>query len=97
MRKHLVIIEHITGHAPSTCPWRAFSDPLVREVMEHEWASEAGNLGAVLGTDPPHQLVSALGVFERALKATQADERRIKNDEAEAKRRVASAARKSRG
>jgi hypothetical protein len=89
-----VIIEHITGHAPSTCPWRAFSDPLVREVMGCEWASGDGNLSAVIGTDPPFQLAAALGIFERSMKATQADERKIKADEAEAKRRVKEAARK---
>lgn len=97
MRHHLTLVEHVTGHAPTTCPWRAFDDPLVREVMAVEWASEHGNLAAVIGSDPPFILTQALGIFERAMRATQADERRLKQEAADAKRRALDAARKSRG
>lgn len=71
------MIEKIVGYEPPTCPWRAYYDPLVREVMEIWWAAEEGNLGAILGPDPVGVLVDALGVFKRAIEATIAEDRKI--------------------
>lgn len=89
-------IERITGHKPSTCPWRAFYDPLVREVLEVFWSIEGGNLGGVIGEDPPGILVDAIGVFKRALDATQAEDDRLRREERETKRAAEAAARASR-
>lgn len=94
LRAHLTSIERVTGHRPSTCPWRAFYHPLVREVLEVHWAVEQGNLAAVIGTDPPYLLVEALGIFRRALLATQAEERKLKRQETEAARSAEREARK---
>jgi hypothetical protein len=93
LRAQVAGIEHITGHRPPTCPWRAFTTPLVHEVMSVAWAIEDGNLGSAIGVDPPAKLVSALGVFERARKATKVDEDRHLKEEREAKARVKKAMR----
>jgi len=77
VRGHLAIIERVTGHRPPTCPWRAFYHPLVREVMAGAWASERGNINAVLGDDAPWILVQAVGAWERAVSATQSEDREI--------------------
>lgn len=78
-------IERITGHRPVSCPWRAYYDPLVREVMSVSWAAEAGNLAAALGEDPPAVLVDALGVYRSALAATLAEDRRLAEEERKAR------------
>jgi len=95
LRGYLTTIETVTGQAPSTCPWRAFYEPVVREVIGVAWAIEDGNLPAVIGTDPPYALTQALGVYHRALKATQADEMRLQRAEREAEHRAREAARKA--
>lgn len=94
MRGYLTTIERVTGHAPTTCPWRAFYDPLVREVLDISWADD-GNLAAVIGMDPPYQLVQALGVYKRAVTMTRAEEERIQRDERKAKADAERAARKA--
>lgn len=81
------------------CPWRAFSMPIVREVLDVSWACADGGgaLPAIIGTNPAHKLAAGIGVYRRALNATNADEAHIKRTEAEAKQRVKDAMRKSRG
>lgn len=64
-----------------TCPWRAFYDPLVKEVISVYWAKEGGNLGAVIGQDAPGILVDAIGVFVRALEMTKGEDRKIAEEE----------------
>ena len=98
LRGHIKAIEHVTGHAPPTCPWRSFSEPIVAEVLSIAWAVPEGNLEAVTGPDSDHKLMQALGVYQRAKAATRADEDRLIRDEAEAKRRAkAEAAKANRG
>lgn len=97
MRGHLTTIEKVTGHAPSTCPWRSFYEPIVREVVSVAWAIETGNLPAVIGTDPPYILTQALGVYERAHKATRADEDRLQHEERRAEHAARTAARRASG
>lgn len=95
MRGYQTTIERVTGHRPPTCPWRAFSLPIVREVLAVEWSSDKGNLTATIGTDGPAQLVAAIGLFERSVASTLADERKIRDIEREATRRAKDAARKA--
>lgn len=85
-RAHVHVMQVIVGYEPPTCPWRAYYDPLVREVMEIWWAEESGNMAAVLGQDPVGVLVDALGVFKRAIEATIAEDRKIQ--EADVKRKL---------
>lgn len=96
IRSHLVTIERVAGHRPPTCPWRAMSEPAVLEVLSVAWAVDGGNLAAVLGADPDAHLVQALGIYRRALTRTANDERRIQHEEAEAKRKAAQHAARSR-
>jgi hypothetical protein len=86
------VIQQITGIAATTCPWRAYYDPLVRDVVAVWWSTDKGNLGAVLGDDPPAVLVDALGVFGRSLSATQAEDARLASE----KRKADSEARQAR-
>ena len=95
MRGHLSTIETVTGHAPGTCPWRSFSVPIVREVLAVAWALRSSNLSSAIGTDPPHKLAQAIGVYDRAYQSTKADEERLQSDERAAKRRVEAAMRKA--
>jgi hypothetical protein len=86
VKRHLEVMQRITGHAPPTCPWRVQYSPLVREVlaaMEHE---ENGNLAVGIGSDPPAILVDAIGEYKRALQAVRNDDAKIAIDAAKARR-----------
>lgn len=83
----LVAVERVTGIQPPTCPWRAFYEPVVRDVLGVSWATgDAHALGPVVGPDPDHKLMVALGVYTRAKVATTADEQRIRDEERERER-----------
>lgn len=71
------MIERVVGYRPPTCPWRAYYDPLVREVMSVSWAIENGNLPAIVTEDTPAVLVDAIGIYRMALLATIAEDRRL--------------------
>lgn len=62
-----------TGHEPSTCPWRAFASPAVREVMRDHAYYEQGQVREAWGADPPAWRVLALDVFRRAIDSARAD------------------------
>jgi len=95
LRGHIKTIEHVTGHAPPTCPWRSFSEPIVAEVLSVSWAVPDGNLEAVVGPDSDHKLMQAMGVYQRAKAATRAEEDRMIREEGEAKRRARAEAAKA--
>lgn len=97
IRGTLRVIEKITGHRPPTCPWRAYYEPIVREVMDVAWSVDDGNLAATLGPDPDAVLRDAIGVYRRALSLTKAEEERLAREDAERKRRHNAAARGGRG
>ncbi len=97
MRGYLTTIEKVTGHAPATCPWRAFYEPIVREVVAVAWAVPDGNLEAAIGTDAPYVLVQAIGVYQRAKEATIADETRLRDEERKSEHRARDAMRKAAG
>lgn len=94
IRATLGIVERVAGHRPPTCPWRAFYEPIVREVLSVSWAV-GGDLGGALGADPDAKLVEALGVYTRAKRATEADEQRIAAEKLERERKHAEALRKA--
>lgn len=60
------------------CPWRALYSPQVREVMNLSWSVEEGNLGAVLGQDPPGWLAEGVGVYQRALRRTRNEDEKLR-------------------
>lgn len=93
IRAVLTTVERIAGHRPPTCPWRAMSDPLVRDVLAVSWSVEDGNLGATLGPDPDAQLIQALGVYTRAKRATVNEDERLEAEERKRKALAMNAAR----
>jgi hypothetical protein len=91
VRRHLDVIAHVTGSKPPTCPWRAFTDPLVAEVMDLAPWVDPPNLAAVVGEHTPAILVDALAAYRRALVATQAEDMRLRREEQERKAKAAAA------
>lgn len=85
-------IERVAHIAPSTCPWRAYSEPIVREVMAVAWAIDPPNLSTALGPDPDHKLVQAIGIYRRAKLATEADETKLRAEERDQDRKARAAA-----
>lgn len=80
-------IESITGVRPAGCPWRAFYDPLVGEVMQIATLAERGIAMAALGNDPPAILIDALALYERCRSQTSAHWLDQKRKEREQKKR----------
>ena len=81
------MIEGVAHSRPPTCPWRAFREPLVHEVLELSAAFDPPNLGAVLGQDPPALLVDAVLHYQSALKATWADDSRLRREKEAARKK----------
>lgn len=69
----LAAIRTVCGGEPPECPWRAWSDPEVAQVIDAWSAWDKGQLAAVVGDDPPHWLVEGVLAFGRALDAARAD------------------------
>jgi hypothetical protein len=95
VRRHLDVIQRVTGIKPHTCPWRAYSDPLVTEVMEYVWACDPPNLAAVLPTDAPGILVDGIRAYRMALLATLGEDAKLRRERSE-QERAARAAQNSR-
>lgn len=64
-------MERVTGTKPLTCPWRAFNDPVVREVVFASDAYDKGNLATHWGDDPPAEWLDAMRVYTQAKVATR--------------------------
>lgn len=75
-------VEGWTGERPITCPWRAFYDPLVRDVLQVYPFYSSGQLAVILGPDPPLRIVEAVAYYSDKLERI-----RIKQLEEEAKKR----------
>lgn len=89
IRRHLDVIQRVTGHDPRTCPWRAYSDPLVAEVMQYVWACDPPNLSAAIGADPPAILVDGIAHYRMALLATQGEDMKLRRERMERERKEA--------
>lgn len=87
VRRFLDVIGRVTACRPPTCPWRAFDDPLVREVMRLVPFFESGNLIAALDPDPPGILLEAFGAYRSALESTRAEDRKLAAQAAEARKK----------
>lgn len=95
LRAVLSTVAKLTGYEPPTCPWRAMSEPIVREVLTVSWSVEAGNLGAILGPDPDSKLTDAIGVYRRSVEVTRAEEMRLEREDRERRAKHTAAARKA--
>lgn len=60
------------GQRPVTCPYWAFLDRTVREVLDAYGWFESGQVGLFAGDDPPNILVEAIGIYHRALNRIRA-------------------------
>lgn len=81
------MLRNVTGNEPATCPWRAFADPVCADVINASKWFESGQVGVVLGADPPAHLVHGIEVYQSAASAARADamDRRRKQRKATAK------------
>ncbi len=68
------------------CPWMAFHDPLVRDVLAAWPFFENGTLALYL-PDPPHRVMEGLRVFSRARDACAAEKARLDAEAAKRGRR----------
>ena len=75
-------VEGWTGERPITCPWRAFYDPLVKDVLRLYPFYTSGQLAIVLGPDPPLYIVEAVAYYHDKIERI-----RIKQMEEEIKKR----------
>ena len=75
-------IEKWTGERPNTCAWRAFYDPLVKDVLKIYQFYTSGQLAIILGADPPLYLLEAVAYYHDKVERI-----RIKQMEEEIKKR----------
>lgn len=82
-RKHWrAAVEQSCGEEPTTCPWRAYEDPMIAEVLRAYRWFESGQLGLLLGSDPPNVLVEAIGIYHGALATVRAHDTRTQQKNA---------------
>lgn len=97
MSRCLDVIERVCGARPEGCPWRAFADPVVQDVLALSPALGGGDepsfLDAVMEPDPPALLVDSLLFYRHSLNAVWAEDKRIAREKAD-RERAARAARK---
>jgi|GEM_PF-4169646 len=61
------IVEKLTGTRAETCPWFAFHDPLVADVLNVYPFFESGQLAFAAGRNPPALLVEAVREYHAAM------------------------------
>lgn len=65
---------NVTKEAPCpTCPWKAYSDPIVLDVLNAAKWFESGQVQLRLGHDPPHYLLEGIDAYEGACGRAKAD------------------------
>lgn len=92
------MISSVAGAEPQTCPWQAFSDPLVVEVLELHRAVGGGTDGGAvpsraLAMDPPHVVWEGLNHYVYAAGLIRSHDWQKREDE----RRAEEAKRKRKG
>ena len=83
------MIRHITGDRPTTCPWMAFADPVVVDVLD-AYRACANGMGVtpalLLPSDPPHHVWMGLQHYCHVMAKAKEDVQRIEKQRAEAPR-----------
>lgn len=69
-------VEQWTGHRPASCPWRAFSHPLVRQVID-AWPYFERNSLSIWAPEPSHRLVLGLRLFAAARDRIASEQHRL--------------------
>ena len=93
-------VEAITGQRYDGCPWRAYEDPFVGEVLRAYRHWKERSLHLVWGDDPPVALIRGLEVYDSALNSVQAHdirEERKRRERENRERELSRQAAKSRG
>jgi hypothetical protein len=71
VRGELDALEHVMGERADACPWWAFHDPNVIQVLQaHDWFP---NCSEWWGPDPEWWIVAGVRHFHRALDRARAD------------------------
>lgn len=70
----LTSLERITGTRQTACPWRAYEDPFVAEVLRAHRHWKERQLHLVWGHDPPAALMRGIEVYDSALNAIRAND-----------------------
>lgn len=84
----------LTKEAPcETCPWRAWSNPIVLDVLNAAKWFESGQVQLRLGKDPPHYLLEGIDVYESACARVRADKWERERQKSEQERKANSAKR----
>ena len=78
-------VGRITGVAPTSCPWRAYGDPVVQAALVLSRRVEAG---VVMLDDQLAVVVEAMDAIDSARGATEAVDRRAEREKREAQRRA---------
>lgn len=79
-------IEAATGNREVACPWRAFRDPFVSEVLSAYRHWKQRQLALVWGPDPPAALMQGLEVYDAALNGVQLHDARKERERRERER-----------
>ena len=79
--------EEATGERPSGCPWRAFSDPYVAEVLRAYRWWKAGQLESRYPGGVPAPIASGVEVYDSALNSVQVVDMRADREKREAERK----------
>lgn len=80
-------MREFTGHEVMGCPWRAYANPLVREVLNATKFLEHGNL-AVAHPNPSHRFIEALGFWNQVSNRVGAKLMELERQEREAARKM---------
>jgi hypothetical protein len=75
------MVESFTGTRAETCPWYAFTLPLVIDTISAYTFFESGQLAMAIGADPPNILVEAIECYHNALNRVRAKQDRQKADQ----------------
>lgn len=81
----LSTIDNWTGARPATCPWRAFSEPIVRRALSAFDYYDKGQL-AVYEPDASNRLIEAVSYYARASAKVHSKRLRLEREEAARKR-----------
>lgn len=82
------VLEHMkdaTGLRQTACPWQAFGDPFVQQVLRaHRWWAK-GELATRYGRPIPEALKQGLDIFDAALSAVTNTDSRADREDREAR------------
>lgn len=67
----------VCGARPDTCPWRAYSDPLVVDVLRVNRWFESGQVSLRAGHDPPYVLIEGLEELQGSLNLAKGDKMKV--------------------